>query len=357
MTAILKDMTYIEDAIGGMSGKTVVFWGAGRRMRGFLRTCCMERKLLPMPDFICDSTRDIPETHIEGVPVMKFEHLKKRNSGDTVIVITAGLLDLQAQVVPSEFYYFPLYHCRSFEAYLFLKDNLQDYSQVMGLLQDDRSRQVYESIFRNLLNGSLWCQSLFEPNAYFGNDLVKNLSDDERVVLAGAFNGKHIDRALADNDRIHVCAFEPNSMWNKYLVDKYQEMPNIEINNKVLWYNHERLEFDGDMLHGGLDARVSKTTEDNPDLVVEGVDMDSFLTFKPTLIALDVEGSEENAIKGASDIIARDRPKLAICLYHKLDDYVRLPLMINEMTSEHPYKLYIRHHSCITAIETVLYAL
>ncbi len=357
MTAILKEMAYIEDAIGSMAGKTVVFWGAGRRMRGFLRTFCKERKLLPMPDFICDSTRDVPEADIEGVPVMKFEHLKKRNSGDTVIIITAGLLELQAQVIPSEFYYFPVYHCRSFEAYLFLKDQLQDYTRVMELLQDERSRQVYESIFRNLLNGSLWCQSLYEPNPYYGNDLVKRLSDDDRIVLAGAFNGKHIDRSLENNSRIHVCAFEPNSMWYKYLVDKYREMPNIEINNKVLWDKRDRLEFDGDQLHGGLDARVNRGSEDNPDLVVEGVDMDTFLTLRPTLIALDVEGSEENALKGASRIIARDRPKLAICLYHKLDDYVRLPLLINDIAGEGSYKLYMKHHSCITAIETVLYAL
>jgi len=357
MTAILKDMAYIEDVIGSMSGKTVVFWGAGRRMRGFLRTCCMERKLLPMPDFICDSTRDVPDTQIEGVPVMKFEHLKKRNSGDTVIIITAGLFELQAQVVPNEFYYFPVFHCRSFEAYLFLKDNLQDYLRVMQLLQDEHSKQVYTSIFKNLLNGSLWCQSLFEPNPYFGNNLMEKLSDDERVILAGAFNGKHIDRALANNNRVHVCAFEPNGMWYKYLADKYQKMPNIEINNKVLWDKYERLKFDGDQLHGGLDARVNKSSEDNPDLVVEGVDMDSFLADKPTLIALDVEGSEENVIKGASNIITGDRPKLAICLYHKLDDFVRLPLLINDMSCKHPYKLYIKQHSCITAIETVLYAL
>jgi len=357
MTAILKDMAYIENVIASMSGKTVVFWGAGRRMLGFLRTYCIERKLLPMPDFICDSTRDVSETYIEGVPVMKFEHLKKRNSSDTVIIITAGLFELQAQVVPSELYYFPVFHCRSFEAYLFLKNNQQDYLRVMQLLQDEHSKQVYNSIFNNLLNGSLWCQSLFEPSPYFGNDLVEKLNDDERVVLAGAFNGKHIDRALVNNRRVHLCAFEPNGMWYKYLLDKYQKMPNIVINNKVLWDKRERLMFNGDQLHGGLDAHVSKSSEDNPELVVEGVDMDSFLEFKPTLIALDVEGSEENVIKGAANTIAHDRPKLAICLYHKLDDFVRLPLLINDIASKHPYKLYIKQHSCITAIETVLYAL
>lgn len=357
MNAILQEMGHVEEAIRSMAGKTFVFWGAGRRLGPFLRTYCIARKLLPMPDFICESTRDLPEASIEGVPVIKMEDLRKRNSADTVIVITAGLLELQAQVVHNELYYYPLYHCRSFEAYWFLKENFPDYLRVLQLLHDEHSRRAYTSVFRNLLNGSLWCQSLFEPSPYFGNDLVGRLDDSELLVLAGAFNGKHIDRALANNSRVHVCAFEPNGVWHDYLVEKYRSMPSVEIHNKVLWDGNERLMFDGDELHGGLDAHVCSAGNDSDDAVVEGVDLDSFLTGKPTLIALDVEGSEERVLAGAMKTIGRNRPKLTICLYHRLEDYVRLPLLISEIAVDPPYTFHFKHHSCITAIESVLYAL
>ena len=68
---------------------------------------------------------------------------------------------------------------------------------------------------------------------------------------------------------------------------------------------------------------------------------------------MDIEGSEYNALLGAEDIIKRDRPKLAICLYHTAEDYLRIPFLINKMVPE--YELYIKHHEQ-GLVGTVLYA-
>lgn len=75
---------------------------------------------------------------------------------------------------------------------------------------------------------------------------------------------------------------------------------------------------------------------------------------KVTFIKMDVEGSELESLKGAKNIIQRDRPKLAICIYHKPEDMVEIPLYIKELVPE--YKLYVRHHSNYIT-ETVLYAI
>ena len=74
---------------------------------------------------------------------------------------------------------------------------------------------------------------------------------------------------------------------------------------------------------------------------------------KITMIKMDIEGSELEALKGAKKTIQRDKPKLAICIYHKPEDMADIPLYIKELVPE--YKLYIRHHSNF-ATETVLYA-
>jgi len=351
------NMTYIEDAINNMENKTVVFWGAGRRVRGFLQTYCIDKNYLPLPDFICDSTRDVPDTHIYNIPVLEFDQLKEMDSKNTAIIITAGLLDLQAQVIPNELYYFPIYHCRSFETYFYLKDNYQNYLMAVRLLNDEHSKHVYKSIFSNLLNGSLWCQSLFEPSPYFGNDIVRKLDDTEHIILAGAFNGKHIDRAFANNSKITVCAFEPNSEWHKVLAERYKTVPNVRIHNKALWDKIDKLKFNDNMSNYGLDAHVCDVKSENYDFFVESIDLDSTIMEKVTLIALDVEGSEQRAIKGATGIISRDRPKLAICLYHSIDDYIKIPMLVNQMNLTVPYRLYVKQHSCVTAIETVLYAI
>jgi hypothetical protein len=68
---------------------------------------------------------------------------------------------------------------------------------------------------------------------------------------------------------------------------------------------------------------------------------------------MDIEGAELKALKGASDIIRKNRPKLAISVYHKQNDMIDIPLFLKSVIPD--YRLYIRHYSIYPA-ETVLYA-
>ena len=52
-------------------------------------------------------------------------------------------------------------------------------------------------------------------------------------------------------------------------------------------------------------------------------------------------------------MIRRDKPRMAICIYHKPEDLYEIPLLIKALVPE--YKLYIRHHG-VFQYETVLYA-
>ena len=74
---------------------------------------------------------------------------------------------------------------------------------------------------------------------------------------------------------------------------------------------------------------------------------------KVDFIKMDIEGSEEAALKGAEKTIKKFRPKLAICAYHKVDDLCVLPHIIKAMVPE--YKLYLDHYT-INSTETVLFA-
>ena len=80
----------------------------------------------------------------------------------------------------------------------------------------------------------------------------------------------------------------------------------------------------------------------------------TYITETVTFIKMDIESSEQEALRGAEQIINRDKPKLAICLYHKKEDMWEIPYLIKTMVAE--YKLYIRHYSN-SELETVLYAI
>lgn len=75
---------------------------------------------------------------------------------------------------------------------------------------------------------------------------------------------------------------------------------------------------------------------------------------KVTMVKMDIEGAELESLKGAKTIIQRDRPKLAICIYHKPKDIIEIPMYIKKIVPE--YKLYMRHYSS-GPCETVLYAM
>jgi len=70
-------------------------------------------------------------------------------------------------------------------------------------------------------------------------------------------------------------------------------------------------------------------------------------------IKMDIEGSELGALNGAEAAIRRWRPKLAISLYHRPEDFFSIPLWIEGLALG--YKLYLDHYT-IHSEETVLYA-
>jgi FkbM family methyltransferase len=69
-------------------------------------------------------------------------------------------------------------------------------------------------------------------------------------------------------------------------------------------------------------------------------------------IKMDIEGSELAALRGGADAIARWRPKLAISLYHRPEDFFTIPLWLNALGCG--YRFFLRHYS-IHNEETVLY--
>jgi hypothetical protein len=90
---------------------------------------------------------------------------------------------------------------------------------------------------------------------------------------------------------------------------------------------------------------------------VETITLDDFVKRnglpKVDFLKMDIEGAEFAALNGAANTIRLHRPKLAISLYHSLEDFIRIPLLIKRIVPE--YRLYIGHHT-VHAEETVLYA-
>lgn len=70
-------------------------------------------------------------------------------------------------------------------------------------------------------------------------------------------------------------------------------------------------------------------------------------------IKMDIEGSETAALNGAIETIKKFRPKLAIAIYHSMDDLVNIPTWILNLDLD--YEIFMGHYT-IHAEETICFA-
>lgn len=89
------------------------------------------------------------------------------------------------------------------------------------------------------------------------------------------------------------------------------------------------------------------------DAVVPLVSLDETIDDKVTFIKMDIEGEERNALLGAEKLIKMYKPRLAVCVYHKIDDFLKIPELILGFNKD--YRIALRHYTTLD-METVLYA-
>ncbi|MBP3594050.1 MAG: FkbM family methyltransferase [Lachnospiraceae bacterium] len=224
-------------------------------------------------------------------------------------------------------------------------------AEIASLFADDFSREVYFSVIKYRMSHNPKDVPLFSKHdQYFVKDIVP-LTDKEVFIDCGAFDGdtmKDFIKATGGNYQSIVC-FEPVEEFHKKLV-KRGAGKNITAICAGVYKESTTLQFNAEAGKGSSISAGAANTVSVPVRAIDDVPECKDATF----IKMDVEGSELEALKGAKQTILRNKPKLAICLYHKTKDYIEIPNWIHTLVPE--YKLYARHHS-FSINETVLYAI
>lgn len=125
-----------------------------------------------------------------------------------------------------------------------------------------------------------------------------------------------------------------------------------------LWSKNAKLSF---IENGGSSQVVdSEMMQDDSSSVVEVRTLDSIIINEmrnendtQLFIKMDIEGAELEALKGARQVISLYKPRLAICIYHEVEDFLTIPEYILSLRDD--YKFYYRHNSMGWA-DSVLYA-
>jgi FkbM family methyltransferase len=192
-----------------------------------------------------------------------------------------------------------------------------------------------------------------EEHTYFPAELF-HLDPTDSVLDCGAFDGDTIRELLACTDptvqSIHAVEADAISFGRlREFVDALER----NIRSRISLYNFavgsERgfVHFE---CNGTLDSRSSESGS-----LIELVAIDDIFANVPlTLIKMDIEGAEYDALRGGAKVIRRNQPILAICVYHTQSDIWRIPLLVHEMLPNH--RLYLRAYEG-DGFQTVMYAL
>ncbi len=234
--------------------------------------------------------------------------------------------------------------------YEYCLEHSKEIDDVYNMLEDDFSKEVYSEIINFRISGKIeYLKKITTPKSEVYTDIIKP-SEDEIYVDLGAYNGDTISELLEFTNGKYrkITALEPDARNFRKLVKSVEGKENIETLNCAVWNCDTTLLFSA---AAGRQSSVNNVSGKplqarSVDSVLEGD--------KATIIKMDVEGAEEEAVNGAVNTIRNYRPKLMISLYHRNRDIFYLPLLVKKICPE--YKLYIRHQPYIPAWETNLYA-
>jgi len=232
-----------------------------------------------------------------------------------------------------------------------LWQNRERYLRLNSQLADRRSRDVLDAVlgFRQTLDPSVLSPVLDDDDLYAPKNLIA-FSDDEVYVDGGSYDGDTIRSfAKAVNGRFdHVYAFEPDPVTYRALQSNFANEPRVEPINAGLHRENGVLRFKDDGSRGAIFASDGAIT-----MPVTSLD-DVLGQKRVTYIKMNIEGAEIDALYGAEQAIRRERPKLAISVYHRPSDLWRIPEIVAQFSPD--YRLFLRQHDG-GIIETVLYAI
>lgn len=234
-------------------------------------------------------------------------------------------------------------------------DNIEQYRSTYELLEDEASKKVLMGTLVSRLTGNYrYLEDLASANPqYFDSDIIKTYSN-EVLVDAGGYTGDTaealLETAAAKGKVKKIHLYEP-SRDNIEQAKKNLSKFNVEVVFHQSGVSDKRGSFSVADSGAGSPIVADMRGMHSVDIVT----LDEDIEEKTTFIKMDIEGSEKAALLGCRRHILEDIPKLAICVYHKLNDVWWVPQYIKNLNPN--YKFYLRYYYQGPMGDIVIYCL
>lgn len=237
----------------------------------------------------------------------------------------------------------------------YAKAHAKELKAAYDLMADEQSKKVFESVIRYKLSGDIRLLRECESPREEMFELL-NVGTEEIYVDLGAYNGDTLVEFLNETSMkfTKLYAMEPDHKNYSKLKRRLYMIGSalLEAYNCGAWDSETVMKFS---LRAGRSSKVDEKSLSRC-REVKMMSVDHMLRGeKATLIKYDVEGSEEKALNGTKETIAKYRPKLNVALYHRNEDMFAIPLQIASLNKR--YKFYLRHHPYVPDWDTNLYCI
>ena len=307
----------------------------------------------PVTCFV-DNNPALQGKKIDDIPVLSLSDYRQKYK-DMGLLITAkhAMNSIMAMLYDFD-------NVMPFDTWFYLSNKLA-YDNLYKQFADDKSRETLDGIIQTMLTGNEdFSAEVAVQNQYFCIPGFFN-TIREIFVDVGTCTGDSVEnflRAMTGSFR-QIYAFEPGSQATaaeirfKRLKSEWGLEPDrIKLEHMGIGRNdgivrlHEA-EFKENY---SLDMNMCGSIDSD---AVQIVSLDSYFKDKEiTFLKADIEGAEMDMLVGGRHTIMSQKPKIAICVYHRPDDLINIMHTLKSYVPE--YRFYLRHHSSL-AMETVLY--
>ncbi|HEX2937836.1 MAG TPA: FkbM family methyltransferase [Ruminiclostridium sp.] len=307
-------------------------------------------------DYFCDNNPKMHGRMILGRRVLNFDELKNEHKDSLILISTPGYCEeIKIQLDENGFRnaiiaggvndaYGAFEVSGLFYQSMLLNKRL--FEETFDSLSDELSEHLFEDFISFWMTGNpkYLIPLISKDVQYFAPDIIK-LSDTEVFVDGGAWFGDTVDdfiKATKGQYRA-VYSFEPDRKNIDSYLKRHSGKKNIDLIPMGLWGKKETLNLLPDFSdHSGNRLSDQSAGPDTYDVSVTSIDSE-LDGREVTFIKLDIEGSELEALKGAEKTIKNFKPKLAVCVYHKPLDIVRIPMYLKSLVPEYNFSL--RHYN------------
>jgi len=224
-------------------------------------------------------------------------------------------------------------------------NNKDLYKETYDLLEDDLSKEIFTKVINFKISFDISFMRDFtndHEGQYFDKDILPSMKNIV-FVDGGGYIGDtlpYIIKNYCDYKKIYL--IEPNELHINIAKKNFKDTRDINFINcglgKEKIVQKEIQNIHNDCRHDYQALNIN--TLDN--LINEHIDF----------LKLDIEGAEQDTLYGAKQSIMNYHPVLAICIYHKAEDWYKVPQIV--LSFRNDYKIYLRHYM-EGIYETVMY--